>query len=47
MTVDLNDSFKSVASIEKCYHTSEALLKIFYTFAEKGFLPEKLIAMTH
>ena len=47
MTVDLNDSSKSTASIEKCYHTSEALLKIFYTFAENGNLPSELIAMTH
>lgn len=47
MTVDLNDSSKSSASIEKCYHTSEALLKIFYTFAEKGYLPKSLVAMSH
>lgn len=47
MTVDLNDSSKSSASIEKCYHTSEALLKIFYTLAEKGSLPESLVAMSH
>ena len=47
MTVDLNDSSKSKSSIEKCYYTSEALLKVFYTFAEKGSLPKELVAASH
>ncbi len=47
MTVDLNDSSKSFASIQKCHYTSMALLKIMYVFAEKGSLPEELVAMTH
>ena len=47
MTVDLNDSSKSVASIPKCYHTSEALLKIFFAYAENKKLPSELVAMTH
>lgn len=47
MTVDLNDSSKSIASIDKCYHTDEALLKIFYTFAREGKLPDELVAVSH
>lgn len=47
MTVNLNDSSKSTASIPKCYHTSEALLKIFFAYAENKKLPSELVAMTH
>ena len=47
MTVDLNDSSRSEASIDKCYHTSEALVKIFLTYAEKSSFPTELVAMSH
>ena len=47
MTVDLNNSSNSEASISKCYHTSEALLKIFWTYAEKSSFPSELVAMSH
>ena len=47
MTVDLNDSSNSMASIEKDCYTSEALLKIFWTFAEDGKLPNELVAMSY
>ena len=47
MTVDLNDSSKSIISIKKCYDTDIALVKIMRVYAEKGYLPEELVAMTH
>ena len=47
MTVDLNNSKNSVASIDRCYDTNEAMLKIFYTFAERGALPAELVSMTY
>lgn len=47
MTVDIDDTTKSKASIEKCYYTSEAQLKILYTLVEDGKLPEELVAMSH
>lgn len=47
MTVDLNNSFNSTASIEPCYYTSEAMLRIFYAFAENENLPSEMVAMTH
>ena len=47
MTVDLNDASKSVMSIKKCYDTDIALVKIMRVFAQKGKLPNELVAMKH
>ncbi len=47
MTVDLDDSSKSIISIKKCYDTDIALVKIMRVYAEKGSLPEELVAVTH
>ena len=47
MTVDLNDSSKSIISIERNHYTSMALFRIMDVYCRKGKLPKTLVAMTH
>ena len=47
MTVDLNNSNKSVVSIEKNHYTSMALFRIMDFYCKNGYLPQTLVAMTH
>ena len=47
MTIDLRDSSKYTASIDKCFYTDQAVLKVFYTYAKNGSLPLELVSMTH
>jgi hypothetical protein len=47
MTVDLNDSSKSVASIGKNGYTGMAMMAIMFELAREGKLPSELVAMTH